>query len=315
MRRSRRPGSATAAGAPRPPRRGRRPATRPASRWRPAATCSACRRGEMSMRSSAAWLAASWPRTAVAISPLTFSTALRDALAHPVRAAVAQLGGLELARRGARRHRGAPPGARTDAELDLDGRVAAAVEDLAGVDVLDLAHVGGSRVVSFGSGVRGRSSRAARSAGDRPSFAPSDAARSPAACTRPRKRSAAARSASSGSTCSLRATLTAANSTSPSSWKRSSRARRRASARPARRAPTAAGPRRRGSQSRWRRRGAGPCGRAAARAGSRAPRRRSPARGRPRSRLICVPVAQHLAGVVAPRPRRTRAGGGGSASR
>src|ERR1700756_2785298 len=31
---------------------------------------------EISIRSSAAWLAASWPWTAVAISPLTFSTAL-----------------------------------------------------------------------------------------------------------------------------------------------------------------------------------------------------------------------------------------------
>ena len=38
-----------------------------------------------------------------------------------------------------------------------------------------------------------------------------------------RKRSAEARSASSGSTFSLRATLTAANSTSPTSWKASSR--------------------------------------------------------------------------------------------
>ncbi len=43
------------------------------------------------------------------------------------------------------------------------------------------------------------------------------------AVTRPRNRSAAARSASSGSTCILRAVLTAANSTSPSSSKRCSR--------------------------------------------------------------------------------------------
>ena len=43
------------------------------------------------------------------------------------------------------------------------------------------------------------------------------------ASTRPRKRSDAARSASSGSTFSLRARLTAANSTSPTSWKRASR--------------------------------------------------------------------------------------------
>ena len=67
----------------------------------------------------------------------------RDALAEPVRAAVAQLGGLELARRRARRHRGPAPRPGLQAQLHLDGRIAAAVEDLAGVHVLDLAHVGG----------------------------------------------------------------------------------------------------------------------------------------------------------------------------
>ena len=104
--------------------------------------------------------------------------------------------------------------------------------------------------------------------------------------TRARNRSAEARSASSGSSFILRATLTAANSTSPSSWKRSLGS-------PARlelvqlvaHAPAAA-PRRRGSQSRSRRPGAAPCGRRAGRAGSRAPRRTGRARGRAPSCLI-----------------------------
>ncbi len=68
---------------------------------------------------------------------------LAHPLAHPVRAAVAQLGGLELARRGAGGHRRPAPRPGLQAELDLDGRIAAAVEDLAGMHVLDLAHVGG----------------------------------------------------------------------------------------------------------------------------------------------------------------------------
>jgi hypothetical protein len=69
----------------------------------------------------------------------------RHALAEPGVTAVAQLGGLELARGRARRHRRAPGRARAQDDVDLDRRVPAAVEDLAGVDLLELAH-GGSRV-------------------------------------------------------------------------------------------------------------------------------------------------------------------------
>jgi hypothetical protein len=65
---------------------------------------------------------------------------LGDALAAVGHAAVAQLGGLELPGRGAAGHRGAPGRPRAQHQLDLDGRVAAAVEDLAGVDLLDLTH-------------------------------------------------------------------------------------------------------------------------------------------------------------------------------
>ncbi len=65
---------------------------------------------------------------------------LRDALAAVGVAAVAQLGGLELARRGARGDRGAPVGAGAQLDLHLDGGVAAGVKDLACVDRFDLAH-------------------------------------------------------------------------------------------------------------------------------------------------------------------------------
>ena len=78
---------------------------------------------------------------ASAISPLTLPTALVDALAQVGVAAVAQLRRLELARRGAGRHGRAALRARAQRQLDLHGRVAAGVEDLAGVDGLDLAHV------------------------------------------------------------------------------------------------------------------------------------------------------------------------------
>jgi len=64
---------------------------------------------------------------------------LRHPLAAPRRAAVAQLGRLELARRGAGGHRGAPLGAGAQHQVDLDGRVAARVEDLARMERLDLA--------------------------------------------------------------------------------------------------------------------------------------------------------------------------------
>ena len=104
------------------------------------------------------------------------------------------------------------------------------------------------------------------------------------------------RSASSGSTCSLRATLTTANSRSPSSWKRSLGRVGGLELRRARRAPTAADPRSRGSQSRWRRRAAGPCGRTAADGRFSGTSPNTPG-SRPGSLcLICVPVAQHLAG-------------------
>src|SRR5262249_30888875 len=63
-----------------------------------------------------------------------------DALAEPLAAPVAELSRLELAGRRARWNRRAPPDARLDGELDLDRRVPAAVENLPGMHLLDLAH-------------------------------------------------------------------------------------------------------------------------------------------------------------------------------
>ena len=85
-------------------------------------------------RSSAAWSAASSPRTAAAISPLDVRDRLRDALAAPRGAAVAQLDRLVHAGRGARGHGRPADGAALERDVDLDRRVAARVEDLAGVD-------------------------------------------------------------------------------------------------------------------------------------------------------------------------------------
>ena len=99
-----------------------------------------CRRARSACRRGPAWSSASWPATVSAISPLTLPTALRDALAAVGVAAVAQLGGFELAGGGAGGHRGAPVRAGAEVDLDLDGGVAAGVKDLACVDRFDLAH-------------------------------------------------------------------------------------------------------------------------------------------------------------------------------
>ena len=78
--------------------------------------------------------------TASAISPLTCADRAQHALAAERLAAVAQLDGLVLAGRRARRDRRAAERAGLEAHVDLDRGVAAAVEDLAGVDVRDRAH-------------------------------------------------------------------------------------------------------------------------------------------------------------------------------
>ena len=87
-----------------------------------------------------AWLVASRPRTAVAISPLTFATAFVTPLPRkaspPSRSSVASYSPVEAPDGTAAR----PHAPERRLSSDLDRRVAPAVEDLACVDVLDLAH-------------------------------------------------------------------------------------------------------------------------------------------------------------------------------
>ena len=89
---------------------------------------------------------ASMPRDAVRDLAVDVGDGAGDALAGPGVASVAQLDRLVLAGRGARRDGGGAERARLEPDLDLDGRVAARVEHLAGVEVDDRAH--GSSVAS-----------------------------------------------------------------------------------------------------------------------------------------------------------------------
>ena len=84
---------------------------------------------------------ASMPPIASKISPLTASTALAHALAEiALLVAVAQLDGLVRAGRGARRHGGAAARAVLEDDIDLDGRIAAAVENFAADNIDDGGH-------------------------------------------------------------------------------------------------------------------------------------------------------------------------------
>ena len=80
------------------------------------------------------------PRRTSAISVVDVADGGLHALAEVAVAAVAQLDGLVLAGRGARRDRGAADGPAVEFDLDLHGGVAAGVEDLAADDVDDFAH-------------------------------------------------------------------------------------------------------------------------------------------------------------------------------
>ena len=87
------------------------------------------------------WSSASMPASASKISPLTASTAFDHALALVARlVAVAQLDRLVGAGGGARRDRRPAHGPVLEHDVDLDRRVAAAVEDLAADDVDDGGH-------------------------------------------------------------------------------------------------------------------------------------------------------------------------------
>ena len=150
------------------------------------------------MRSSAAWLEASWPRTAVAISPLTFSTALRHALAHPrpSRRRAARWPRTRRSRRPRARRRGPTAPERTLSSTSTVGLPR--LSRIWRACTCSIWLIGGGALLR--SGALGRSRRAAHRGRDRSSSWPSDAASSLPATTRAWNRSAAARSASSGST-------------------------------------------------------------------------------------------------------------------
>ena len=81
-------------------------------------------------------------------SSLTLATALRHALAQiDALVAVAQLPGFVDAGAGAAGHGGAAERAVVQRDVDFDGRIAAAIENLAAVDINDRAH---GRVQSSG---------------------------------------------------------------------------------------------------------------------------------------------------------------------
>ena len=193
----------------RPPPSPRR-ARRRGSRSRRGGPCSACRRARSARWSRPRWSAASKPAHRLGDLAVDVGDRLGDALAAARLAAVAQLERLVHAGRRARGHRRAARRARLEADLDLDGRVAARVEDLPRVNCAR------SRSCAC-SPWRGRSSGPARRAASSVQRLPSSAASRSACSTRATKRSLVARSASSGSTFRRRATLTAAKSTSPSS--------------------------------------------------------------------------------------------------
>ena len=180
-------------------------------------TCSACRRGRSAPVEPGLVGGVARRARASAISPLTLATALRArpcrrSASSPSRSSIASSSPVEAPDGTAAR----PAAPERSAELDLDGRVAPAVEDLAGVDA--------SRSGSWRPRPTGRPSppaapsrraRARSPSSSSDHVAPLRAASSSAPSTAARKRAEDARSASSGSTLSLRATLTTAKSRSP----------------------------------------------------------------------------------------------------
>ncbi len=218
----RRRGSATAAGAPPRPPPARPRARRRGSRWR---------RGgalfggavELDQRAVEALLVERVaPAHRVGDLAVDVADGLRDALAAPGVAAVAQLGGLELAGRGAGRHRRAALRARgaarprprrsgCRASRGSGGRARVSILlTVSGLLVQAGARVVGELVV--GAEIVPVRALAMRRGAPRPRRGRGSGRRRPAA-------------RAPGSTLSLRARLTAANSTSPTSWKASSRVR------------------------------------------------------------------------------------------
>ena len=144
-RRRARPGSGRAAGRSRPRPPWPPPARRRGSRWRRAGPCSGCRRARSSSGRGRPARRPRAPVSAAAISPLTLATARETPLpaqaSPPSRSSTASNSPVEAPGG----HRRQAAGAGLERDFDLDGRVAARVEDLARVDGGDGAH--GTRAV------------------------------------------------------------------------------------------------------------------------------------------------------------------------
>ena len=137
----RRRGSARAAGPPPPPRRAPRPARRRGSRSRPGGDLFGVPSSSISAAVEAALVGGVAAGDRLGDLAVDVADRLRDALAAVGVAAVAQLDRLELAGRGAGRHRGAARARRSAATTSTSTvGLPRRVEDLAGVDALDLAH-------------------------------------------------------------------------------------------------------------------------------------------------------------------------------
>ena len=124
--------------APRRRRPWRRRARRRGSRWPRGGPCSGVPSSSIIARSTASWSAASRPCTASASSPLTLATACATPLppqrSPPSRSSTASNSPVDAPEGTAAR----PLAPEAQHHVDLDGGVAAAVEDLPGVDMLDL---------------------------------------------------------------------------------------------------------------------------------------------------------------------------------
>ena len=189
----------------------RRRARRRGSRSRRAGPCSASRRARSARGRGPPGRPRRGPRTASASSPLTFATACVDALAAPLRRAVAQLD--RLVRRRSRR----PTGRSRDRSAPDSSRTSTSTVGLPRESSTCRPCTSAILRHAFAPPLPGRSRRPARRAGASSSPRRRRRRARSAVSTRARKRFAAARSSSSGSTFSRRATFTSAKSTSPSS--------------------------------------------------------------------------------------------------
>ena len=123
------------------PRRGPRPARRRGSRSRRVPSCSACRRARMSIAVDADLVQRVHADQLVGDLLVDVVDGLGDALAEEqLLVAVAQLPGFVDAGAGAAGDGGPADRAVVERDIDFDGRIAAAIENLAAVDVNNHAH-------------------------------------------------------------------------------------------------------------------------------------------------------------------------------